>query len=228
MKKTAIVFIMLLLGNTGAFTQPDSITVGKVRTADGRGRVYVPVYFTHSAGYCSSQIHLTWKPAGERIKALGIAPGDVGVWQFTVESLDQKNGVISVVGENPDTALTGKFVAFYLAFSLEDPDYQTIGIGSDGTARFGSCDGIDGIEPAFAAGELSYVEYLPGDANGSAAVNGLDVTYMIGYLRGRSISMDGNRAADTNGDCRFNILDVTFLVNYLENRGPEPILEGCR
>jgi hypothetical protein len=77
--------------------------------------------------------------------------------------------------------------------------------------------------------------YLPGDANGSNTTNGLDVIYMVNYLKGEGpVPPDScdcpphdwiYAAADANGSCSFNGLDVVYLVNFLKGEGPEPV--GC-
>ncbi len=78
-------------------------------------------------------------------------------------------------------------------------------------------------------------EYIPGNSNGVAPFNGIDVTYSVNYLKGigpappdtcdcRDHGMIRS-AADANGDCGFNGIDVTFSINYLKGFGPEP--RGC-
>ena len=68
--------------------------------------------------------------------------------------------------------------------------------------------------------------YLPGDANGSGSVNGIDVVYMVNYLKGGP-SPNPLLSGDSNGDCNANGLDVVYLVNYLKG-GPAPFLGNCR
>jgi hypothetical protein len=74
--------------------------------------------------------------------------------------------------------------------------------------------------------------YVSGDANGNGVYNGIDVIYMVNYLKGIGPA-PGNSclclnhgmiyaAADANGDCHFNGIDVIYAVNYLKDIGPGP------
>jgi hypothetical protein len=67
---------------------------------------------------------------------------------------------------------------------------------------------------------------LPGDANGSNDVNGLDVVYLVNYLKGGP-APNPLLGGDANGDCSVNGLDVIYLVNYLKG-GPAPIRGNCQ
>jgi hypothetical protein len=70
--------------------------------------------------------------------------------------------------------------------------------------------------------------YVAGDANGNGAANGIDVVYMVNYLK---FGTNPPRAyycphtgyvyagADANGNCAFNGLDVTYMVNFLKGGG---------
>jgi uncharacterized delta-60 repeat protein len=77
--------------------------------------------------------------------------------------------------------------------------------------------------------------YIPGDANGNGAFNGIDVSYMVNFLKGLggpppdtcNCPLHGHiySAADANASCQFNGIDVTYSVNYLKGLGPAPL--GC-
>ena len=82
--------------------------------------------------------------------------------------------------------------------------------------------------------DLSYdiiCSYVPGDANGNSAFNGLDVTYSVNYFKGTGnpppyvcFCIPGNTwfvAGDVNNSCSFNGLDVTYMVNYFKG-GADP------
>lgn len=68
--------------------------------------------------------------------------------------------------------------------------------------------------------------YLPGDANGSGGVNGIDVVFMVNYLKGGTAPVP-LLSGDSNGDCSANGLDVVYLVNFLKG-GQPPFLGNCR
>lgn len=77
--------------------------------------------------------------------------------------------------------------------------------------------------------------YTPGDANADETTNGLDVVYMVNYLKSGSNPPPYQCdcpphgfiyvAADANGSCSFNGLDVTYLVGYFKGSGNSP--SGC-
>jgi len=77
--------------------------------------------------------------------------------------------------------------------------------------------------------------YIIGDANGNGTANGIDVTYMVNFLKGvgaeppNTCDCPGHgfiySAADANGSCDFNGIDVTYMVNYLKGGAGE--LQGC-
>ena len=69
---------------------------------------------------------------------------------------------------------------------------------------------------------------LPGDANNSGEVNGVDVTYLVNYLKGYGPPPVPFLAGDTNGNCDVNGVDVTYLVNYLKGYGAPPFAGDCR
>jgi len=69
--------------------------------------------------------------------------------------------------------------------------------------------------------------FVPGDVNGSGAVNGVDVVYLVGYLKGGPPPPDPILRADANGSCSVNGIDVVYLVGYLKG-GPPPFAGNCR
>jgi len=70
--------------------------------------------------------------------------------------------------------------------------------------------------------------FIPGDANGNDEVNGVDVIYLVNYLKGIGPPPpDPILRADANGNCEVNGVDVAYLVNYLKGMGPEPMIGNC-
>jgi len=62
-----------------------------------------------------------------------------------------------------------------------------------------------------------------GDANSSGLTNGLDVTYLVAFLKGAGSAPNPILVGDANGDCMVNGLDVVSLVNYFKGIGPAPV-----
>jgi hypothetical protein len=70
---------------------------------------------------------------------------------------------------------------------------------------------------------ITYLESLCGDADGSEAINLLDVSFIISYLYKNGPAPEPEAAADADGSGVINLLDVTYLINYLYKNGPEPV-----
>jgi immune inhibitor A len=75
--------------------------------------------------------------------------------------------------------------------------------------------------------DTSAAVYIPGDANASGEVNGLDVVYLVNYFKGLGPAPDPFLGGDANGNCEVNGIDVTYLVNYLKGIGPTPVRGNC-
>jgi predicted outer membrane repeat protein len=78
--------------------------------------------------------------------------------------------------------------------------------------------------------------YAGGDVNNSGFVNGLDVIYLVNYLKGGTAppkscacSILGQLyvAADANGSCSVNGLDVTYMVSYFKGGPGILFCEDC-
>ena len=68
--------------------------------------------------------------------------------------------------------------------------------------------------------------FIPGDANGSGDVNGIDVVFLVNYLKGGPAPFP-ILSGDCNGDCHANGIDVVYLVNFLKGGSP-PFGGDCR
>jgi len=67
--------------------------------------------------------------------------------------------------------------------------------------------------------------YVCGDADGSSAVNLLDITFLINYLYKEGEAPNPIDSADADGSGAVNLLDITYLINYLYKDGPEPLCQ---
>jgi hypothetical protein len=81
--------------------------------------------------------------------------------------------------------------------------------------------------PFLTAGDTTGYDYLVGDLNNNGYVNGLDVLYLVAYLKGQNPPPEHLLSGDTNGDCAVNGIDVIYLVMYFKG-GPELIRGDCR
>jgi glucose/arabinose dehydrogenase len=71
------------------------------------------------------------------------------------------------------------------------------------------------------------IEILPpGDANASGILNGIDIIFLVNYLKGTGPNPEPLTAADANADCSINGLDVIYLVNYFKG-GALPTRGNC-
>ena len=75
-------------------------------------------------------------------------------------------------------------------------------------------------------GNVCCCKYDGGDANGSGAVNVLDVTFLISYLYKDGPEPPCLDEGSANGDCVINILDIVYIIKYLYTAGP-PCYCGC-
>jgi hypothetical protein len=62
-----------------------------------------------------------------------------------------------------------------------------------------------------------------GDANCSGLLNGVDVTYLVAYLKGVGAPYCCLCQGDVNNSDSVNGVDVTFLVAYLKGQGQAPV-----
>jgi hypothetical protein len=80
-------------------------------------------------------------------------------------------------------------------------------------------------------------EYIPGDVNGVAPANGIDVTYGVAYFKGGNpppVRCDMcpqtppfYAALDVNGSCSTNGIDITYFVAFLKGGAPLMYCPTC-
>jgi hypothetical protein len=96
----------------------------------------------------------------------------------------------------------------------------------NGDVIFGLPDGVSEFEPRIRNGPLRL--YLSGDVNESHDVNGLDVTYLVNYLKGTGPPPEILISGDVNGSCGMNGIDIVYLVNYLRQDCSAPVYGECQ
>jgi hypothetical protein len=80
------------------------------------------------------------------------------------------------------------------------------------------------ILPAFYAGNITVIPYLPGDPNHDGIINSADLVYLINYLFVGGPQPNPLESGDANCDGEVSSADVVYLINYLFIGGPTP---GC-
>jgi rhodanese-related sulfurtransferase len=73
------------------------------------------------------------------------------------------------------------------------------------------------------AGEIVWLQAIPGDANGDWNVDPGDVVYLLNYLFRNGGAPVPLEAGDCNGDGEVGPGDVVYLLNYLFRDGPPPL-----
>ncbi|HBC46155.1 MAG TPA: hypothetical protein DEO84_03110 [candidate division Zixibacteria bacterium] len=93
----------------------------------------------------------------------------------------------------------------------------------------GNLEPFEGITETSTHVDTTYAgpAYLPGDANGSGTVSGLDVVFLIRFFKGLGPAPDPLLSGDANGSCTVSGLDVTYLVRYFKG-GPAPFIGDCK
>jgi predicted outer membrane repeat protein len=76
-------------------------------------------------------------------------------------------------------------------------------------------------------GPRALVILPPGDANCNGTTNGIDVTFMVSYLKGIGPAPNPLLAGDANGNCAVNGIDVVYLVAYFKGIGAAPVRPDC-
>lgn len=67
--------------------------------------------------------------------------------------------------------------------------------------------------------------FIPGDANASGGVDGLDLVFLVNYLKGGQ-APEPLLAADVNGDCAVDAEDVIYFLDYFKG-GAAPLVGDC-
>jgi len=68
---------------------------------------------------------------------------------------------------------------------------------------------------------------MPGDVNGSGAIDISDITFLVNYLYLGGSAPPTPANADVNGDCCIDYRDVLYLIDNLYSGGPAPVSCTC-
>jgi hypothetical protein len=67
--------------------------------------------------------------------------------------------------------------------------------------------------------------FVPGDANDSGGVDGLDLVFLVNYLKGGEAPVP-LLAADVDGNCNVDAEDVIYFLDYFKG-GSAPLAGDC-
>jgi hypothetical protein len=155
---------------------------------------------------------------------------------FTVswsEGADTGSGISGLYDIRYKDGVAGDWNDWIMDFSGQDSAFT----GAHGHIYYFEARGYDlagNAEPFFGTAEsqtevdTTYTgpEFIPGDANNSGAVNGLDVIYLVNFFKGEGPPPEPYLAGDANGSCTVNGLDVIYLVSFLKGGDP-PFAGNC-
>jgi len=94
----------------------------------------------------------------------------------------------------------------------------------DETTQIYSVSGEFGDAVTFVEeGELTYIGHVLGDVNNDAALNLLDVLYLVDYIYSEGPAPVGSvLAGDADWNTMVNLLDILFLITHVYQDGPAP------
>jgi hypothetical protein len=78
------------------------------------------------------------------------------------------------------------------------------------------------MKQGFGQEYTSSLEYIPGDADGSGAIDIDDVVHLINYIFNGGLAPVPLESGDADCSGEIDIDDVVYLINYIFNGGPEP------
>jgi hypothetical protein len=70
-------------------------------------------------------------------------------------------------------------------------------------------------------------DFIAGDVNASGRIDGVDIVYLVNFLKGGPPPPEPFLRADCNGSCNVTGSDVLYLLQYLRGYGPPPFRGNC-
>ena len=131
---------------------------------------------------------------------------DFGYWDYNNDGIYEPYGTIKWEAGDHDPMFR------IFCYSHYDCTGDTITITGSVSSTYDWRAGT--TEGSFNKKIYIYFGYMRGDLNGNEVVDILDVTLLIGYVRGQSTQLDSYQlaAADVNGDGLIDINDITDLI----------------
>jgi hypothetical protein len=246
---TLKIALALMLGVTPAFAQqdcplPTNITLGNGGSAAPCvvEQVDIPVYMNNPCAVGGFEIHI--RPSDlsrfqfdfENPSTADTIGSRIGNWDFFFSRVTESNpseliilGIADLPGGSPSVRLPagdGLLFTAHLNFTItasSDTDLQVI-------VSFANVSDSTGyiLYDVTSQGNLVHVQTSACDSNPRADCNcdgmrnGIDVIYLVGFLKGSEVTICGRCAGDANSSGAVNGIDVTFLVSYLKGIGAPP------
>lgn len=193
--------------------------------------VSVPIYITNDVAITGFSLGFSYSSDDIEIISVDmtgtIAPEDPS-YRIDVAGKRVHIGYAEVTNEIPAQSgglLARLKVRIPAGIAEQTIDFDSVFIAPAGNFIFSAMDGGT-IYPDYSdcgTADLSLINFVCGDANGSLSINLLDVTYLINYLYKGGPEPDPLPAGDANGNGAINILDATYLISYLYKGGPAPL-----
>ena len=116
-----------------------------------------------------------------------------------------------------DQSSNGDGVILTLTFALAKNISDNTKLYVEVSAEYGDIidNDINFIDVAFERGNITVINFTPGDVNDDGRINVVDVTMLRRYIAGGYGININEAAADVNDDGRINIVDVTMLRRFI-------------
>jgi hypothetical protein len=218
-----------------------TVTVGGATTGPCvENRIDIPVYMDNpcTVGGFTIQVGMTDPSWFEFDPDDSLAVDTIGAWftswgnfEFFVHPYGH-NVTVTAIGPGGQNLPPGNGLIFTIHGDFDNKLVSdTCQLINFGTVDISDSTGYDNYPRSLVRDYLCVgicdSSLIRGDANGSGSLNGLDVTFLVGYLKGGPTvclgcvcQADANTSGDVNG------LDVIFLTNYFKG-GPAPDPPAC-
>lgn len=192
------------------YTEP-TIFVGKHYAASG-SKVDVNLYLVNNPGLAgarvtvsyNSKLTLTEASSGETFAALDYT--NPGVFTSPCNfTWDSENAVVIEDG-----------ILLTLTFEVSDEAAANEELNIDLSYRYGDMynEDLESLDFDVISGNVTVINYIPGDVNDDGTVNGKDITLVRRYYAGGYGVTINEAAADVNDDGTINGKDITLIRRY--------------
>ncbi|MBE6534676.1 MAG: hypothetical protein E7678_06915, partial [Ruminococcaceae bacterium] len=177
--------------------------------------VKINVNLKNNPGITSARVTVTYDPSILKLEDV-LYNTSIGGQAVDPENIDSINGSLILYWADGFNNMSEDCAFATLTFRVSD----TAATGSSTTVSvsYDSEDIYDVTETnvtfAVVSGDITIINYVPGDINDDGAVNSKDTTRLMRYLAGWDVEVN-EAALDINGDGVVNSKDTTRLMRYL-------------